>query len=304
MIPARAWLVLVMLIGALFGSASHLGASPSLDGPTDVISRGSGPSVVLLNGLLGGTTRLEPLTDRLIARGFRVIVVDAYRVAVDAPDVSFHGMATALARVLRREGVSDAVIVAHGHAAGIAVRLAANAPELVSDLVLLDAGVLAVTQSSGIARAMRVASLVARFPGGPALIHSRLVSGIRANSGSDAWLTERVARHYSEPLLAALPTVSAMVARLAVAREPERVEQLLPRVQARVTVLLGAAPHATGATADELALAQRLPSTRILAVPGVGHFIHEEAPHDVVNVVVAAYASSGARRVVVAPNAP
>lgn len=285
MIPARALLVLVTLIGASFGSAPHLGAAPAPDDPAAVISRGTGPAVVLLNGLLGGAPRLAPVADRLVAQGFRVVVVDAYRVAVDEPDVSFHGMAQALARVLRREGVSDAVVVAHGHAAGIGVRLAANDPDLVSELVLLDAGVLAVTHSSGVSRAMRVASLLAHFPGGPNLIHARLISGIRANSGKHTWLTERVARHYSASILAELPTVSAMVSRLAAAREPERVEQLLPRVRARVTVLVGGAPHATGATPEELALANRIVGTRVRTVAGVGHFVHEEAPQDVVAVI-------------------
>ncbi len=291
MIPARALLVLVSLIGASLGSASRLGASPRLADPADaVITRGTGPAVVLLNGLLGGAARLAPLADRLVSQGHRVVLVDVYRVSVAAPDVSFHGMAQELAMVLRREGVGDAVVVAHAHAAGIAVRLAANAPELVSELLLLDAGVLTATHSSGITRAMRIASVVARFPGGPSLIHSRLSSGIRANSGTHAWLTDRVARLYTDPLLAELPTVATMVTRLASAREPEPVERVLTRVRAKVTVMVGAAPHAVGATHEELTLVRRIPGTRVREVSGVGHFVHEEAPDDVVGEVLAARA--------------
>ena len=297
MIPARASLVLLSLMAALHGDVArdrtNLRAPRAIGEPTAVITRGTGPAVVLLNGLLGGTGRLEPLADQLVTEGFRVVIIDAYRLAAEAPDVSFHGIANTVATTLRRERVSSAVVVAHAHAAGVALRLAANAPDLATDLLLLDAGVLSTTRSVGVTRAMRVASIVARFPGGPSLIRSRLISGIRANSGNGAWLTEPVAREYTDPLLNELPAVAKMVARLADAREPETVEQWLPRVRASVTVLVGGAPHAIGASADELALVRRIPGTFVRHVGGVGHFVHEEAPHAVVGAVVATRARRG-----------
>lgn len=300
MIPARTSLVLLSLMAALHSDAAlehaHVRASRDAAAPTPVITRGTGPAVVLLNGLLGGTARLEPLADRLVSEGFRVVIVDAYRLGADAPDVSFHGLANSVASALRRERVQGAVVVAHAHAAGVALRLAANAPDLTTELLLLDAGVLASTRSIGVTRAMRIASIVARFPGGPSLIRSRLAAGIRANSGDPSWLTDSVARVYTDPLLDELPAVAKMVARLAVAHEPESMEQWMPRVRASVTVLVGGAPHAIGASADELALVRRIPGTRVQQVSGVGHFVHEEAPR----VVLAAVIASRARRAVAA----
>ncbi|MFN0097308.1 MAG: alpha/beta fold hydrolase [Gemmatimonadaceae bacterium] len=272
---------------------THLRASRATGEPTAVITRGTGPAVVLLNGLLGGTARLEPLADQLVAEGFRVVIVDAYRLAADAPDVSFHGLADAVAITLRRERVNGAVVVAHAHAAGVALRLAGSAPALVTDLLLLDAGVLPSTRSVGVTRAMRIASIVARFPGGRSLIRARLAAGIRANSGNGAWLTEPIAREYTDPLLDELPAVAKMVARLADAREPESVEQWLPRVRAAVTVLVGGAPHAIGASEDELALVRRIPGARVRSVNGVGHFVHEEAPQAVLSAVLATRAQRG-----------
>lgn len=290
MTPARATLVLVSVFGLLWGGAAPLSAAGRDDEPAAILSRGAGPAVVLLSGLLGGAARLEPLADRLVASGFRVVLVDPYRLAVDASDVSFHGLARTVEQALQREAVRSAVVVAHAHAAGIAVRLAASSPEMVSDLLLLDAGVLATTRSVGVARAMRVASLIARLPGGPSFIRARLAAGIRANSGDPSWVNDAVARAYTEPLVAELPAVARMAARLSEAQEPEPVDRLLGRVRADLTVLLGGAPHGIGAGEEELALLRHLPGARVRRLNGVGHFVHEEAPEAVVAEVLAARA--------------
>jgi pimeloyl-ACP methyl ester carboxylesterase len=242
--------------------------------------------VVLINGLLGGTSRLAPLADQLVQQGFRVVLVDPYRLAANAEDVSFHGMAQVVARSLRQAGVESAIVIAHAHGSGVALRLAAHSRELVADVVLLDAGVLEHTRSTGVTRSLQIASIIARLPGGQSLIRARLTAGIQANSGDHLWLNADVARAYADPFLTELPAVHRMAMRLAEANEPESVERLLPRVTVPVTVLLGAAPHGFSATRDELALVQRLPEQRTRWLANVGHFIHEEAPREVVSEVV------------------
>lgn len=253
-----------------------------------VVVRGTGPTVVLMSGLLGGTARLAPMANRLVAEGFRVVAIDAYRLALGTADVSFDGMARTVAAVLERESVDAAVVVAHAHGAGIALRLAAVAPARVAELIFLDAGVVTRTHSPGVERALRVASLVSRLPGGANLVRSRLVSGIRANSADPRWLTDDIARAYADPLLAELPVVSVLASRLAAAREPQAITTVLARVRAPLTILLGAVPHATGAGDEELALARQLPEVRMQSVAGAGHFVHEEAPTAVVDAVRAA----------------
>lgn len=276
MIPAHALLVLASVVGGLE--------------PPAVVTRGTGPTVVLLSGLLGGTARLEPLADRLIACGFRVVAVDPYRLSADAPDVSFDGMARTVATALQDEGVQSAIVVAHAHASGIALRMAANSAGVVTSLVLLDAGVIASTRSAGVSRAMRVASVVARIPGGSSFIRSRLVSGIRENSGDPRWVSDAVARAYADPMIAELPAVARMAARLAEATEPESVLQMLARVRTDLTALIGAAPHGFTAGAEELTLLERIPGARLRRLEGVGHFVHEEAAPAVVAEVLAAQA--------------
>lgn len=275
--------------GLLPLAATPLAAAARRDASTTVVVRGSGPTVVLLSGLLGGTARLLPLAERLVEQGFRVVAIDPYRLSASSPDVSFDGMARTVATALQREAASPAIVVAHAHAAGIALRLAANAPGAVTHLVLLDAGVIARTRSPGIDRAMRVASLVARVPGGAGVIRSRLAAGMRANSGDPRWV-DAVSRAYTEPLIAELPAVARLAARLVAAVEPEPLERVVDRVRIEVTAILGAAPHQTGATEQELAWLARLPAARIVHAAGIGHFVHEEAPEAVVAEVLAMHA--------------
>ncbi len=257
--------------------ALAMAAERSGDGEPAIVARGDGPGVVLMSGLLGGVARLAPIADALVARGFRVVVIDPYRLAAKAPDVSFHGIAREIARALESLGMTSAVVVAHGHAAGVALRLAANSPHLVDELVLLEGGLLPSTGSAGVSRAMQVASLIARLPGGQAFIRSRLTSGIRANSGDKSWLTDATARQYADGLLLELPAVARMAHRLANAREPEQPAALLLRLRARTVVLVGAVPHDFAPGAPELDALSALPQVRVRRVEGVGHFVHEEA---------------------------
>jgi pimeloyl-ACP methyl ester carboxylesterase len=289
MIPARALLLVSVIVGAL-GAAPRANAMGVPTSSPAVVSRGSGPTVVLLSGLLGGTARLAPLADRLVSSGFRVVAIDPYRLSANEHDVSFDGLARSVARALQGEGVRSATVVAHAHASGIALRLAANHPTLASELVLLDAGVMGSTRSAGITRAMRLASLVSRLPGGHSLIRNRLSAGIRENSGNPEWLSDAVARDYADPILAELPAVARMAERLAVAREPEPVELVLTRVQLEVTALIGAAPHGFATSDEEIALLVRVPGARLRRLHGVGHFVHEEAAQVVVQEVLAAHA--------------
>lgn len=290
MTSARALLVLVSVMGSPSTGSSGLSAADLQSAPPAVVTRGSGPTVVLLSGLLGGTARLEPLANQLVASGFRVVAVDPYRLSAASADVSFDGLARTVAAALQAEGVQTAIVVAHAHASGIALRLAANFPDLTTNLLLLDAGVIGSTRSAGVTRALRIASLISRLPGGQGLIRSRLSAGLRENSGNPQWVSDATARAYADPLIEELPAVSRMAERLAEAEEPEPVESMLSRVRSEVTALLGAAPHGFAAGEQEVALLRRVATSRVRRLQGVGHFVHEEAAQVVVAEVLAAQA--------------
>jgi pimeloyl-ACP methyl ester carboxylesterase len=250
-----------------------------------VVSRGSGPAVVILSGLLGGTVRFEPLADSLVHEGFRVVIVDPYRLGVQAADVSFDGLAREVDRALAREDARDAIIIAHSHATGIALRLAANAPDRVRRLILLDGGITPSTRTPGIALSMRLASIISHIPGGKSFIRSRIHAGLRANSGHTGWITDSTARQYADPVVAELPRVTRMAQRLAEAREPEAPEAVLARVRAPVFLLLGDAPHETAPDSAELTPLLARTTTQSRRLAGVGHFVHEEAIDQVLRAV-------------------
>jgi pimeloyl-ACP methyl ester carboxylesterase len=126
------------------------------------------------------------------------------------------------------------------------------------------------------------------------LIRNRLAAGIRENSGNPEWVSDAIARAYADPMLAELPAVARMAERLAAAEEPEAVEQMLSRVRADVTSLIGAAPHGFATSQEEIALLRRLPAARLRRLPGVGHFVHEEAADAVLQEVLAAHARRSA----------
>ena len=256
--------------------------------PRVVNIRGAGSDVVLVSGLLGGTARLAPLADSLEAAGFRVTTIDPYALGANAADVSFHGMARQIDSVLAAYRIESAVVVAHGHATSIALCLAASFPGRVQQLVLLDGGVLVSPKSPGISQALRVASFVAHLPFGKAIIRSRMVAGIRANSGETRWLTDSVAHEYTDPIITRLPEVAHLARRLAVAREPETPAELVARVHAPVTVLVGAKPHESEPDPAELAPLAGLSTVHVERIAGVGHFMYEEIPMTIVREVQAA----------------
>ena len=89
---------------------------------------------------MGGVAGLERLESRFVARGRRVIRVDAYQLSLDSADVTFAALARRAEHVLDAHGVGNAHLVGHAHGGGVALRLAAVAPGRVRSVHLLDVG--------------------------------------------------------------------------------------------------------------------------------------------------------------------
>lgn len=264
-----------------------LGAQRSPNVPVISVA-GEGPeTVVLISGLVGGVDGFRRLEARLLARNHRVIIINPYFLSIDSVDVSFDALARRVDRVLDSFAVNGARVAGHGHGGGVAIRLAANAPERVSALYLLDIGASAVNRSPVFSRSVRLIPLIAKLPGGRAFIRKRFIRGLRESSGHDAWLDAETRRAYIEPMLTEIDRVIAMALRLALAEEPDPLLTLIRRLRIPVTVLLGAAPHTAGPTAEEMKALEPLGSLlRVRHLPGVGHFPHEEAPDEVVRHLV------------------
>jgi pimeloyl-ACP methyl ester carboxylesterase len=100
---------------------------------------GTGPDVVLLHGGMGSAEDFEPLIP-LLAPTRRLTIVDRPGFGgsqARAEDCTFPGNARQVAGLIRALGLSRPTLVGHSHGGGVALRLAADEPALVSGLVLI-----------------------------------------------------------------------------------------------------------------------------------------------------------------------
>lgn len=241
---------------------------------------------VLISGMVGGVAGFQRLERLLLARGHRVIVIDPYRLSLDSADVTFAAMARRVDAILAAEGVVGALVVAHSQGAGVALRLAATSPGRAAALYLLDAGAQAANHGPTLSVAVRLVPVLTRMPGGRGFVRTRFIRALHESSGHQEWLDTATVRAYTDPMLDGVDRVVAMACRLAHAEEPEALAVVVSRIHIPVTVLIGDAPHETGAGPEELSALRPLGTLlRVEHEPGVGHFIHEEVPNEVARVL-------------------
>jgi pimeloyl-ACP methyl ester carboxylesterase len=227
---------------------------------------------------MGGVTGFRRLENVLVANGHRVIVIDPYRLSVDSADLSFTALARRVERVLEVNDAPVVRLVGHSHGGGVALRVAALNPARVSALYLLDVGALPSQRGTVLSASLRLVPLIARIPGGKAFIRGRVVSGLRESSGRTDWLDSATQRSYSEPFTGHIRSVVRMALRLSRTRETASVPEIVARVNAPTTVLLGEAAHSSGPEPGELIALEPLRGLRIERIAGAGHFVHEEVP--------------------------
>jgi pimeloyl-ACP methyl ester carboxylesterase len=192
--------------------------------------------------------------------------------------------------VLVRYRVVKALVVAHSHGAGVALRLAAMAPDHVSALYLLDSGGLPVNRGPTLSAFLRLVPIVTRLPGGRTFVRERFLRGIRQNAGRQEWLGSETERAYSEPLLASIQRVVDMAIRLSKAEEPEPLSRVVACINVPVTAILGAARHPADAGPEEIiALAPLGARLRIDRLAGVGHFPREEVPNELLSSLLSSH---------------
>jgi len=289
---ARRWLAITCAL-AIAGPATLGGQSARYDSSVVSVSGSGSTTFVLITGVVGGVAGFRRLAS-LLEPTHRVVIIDPYRLAVDSADVTFAALARNVDRVLGELGVDSARVVGHAHGAGVALRLAVNAPSRVTELYFLDAGAYDENRTKGFSSSLKWASLIVKFPGGRNFVRGRFARGLRQNSGRQEWLDSATLREYTDPVVNQLSKAISLAKRLERAREPESYLTLADRVQVPVTVLLGAAPHpAEPDSAEITALAPLGDRLRIEHLAGVGHFPHEEAPAEVAAYLLAGTTAGG-----------
>ena len=241
---------------------------------------------VLLSGTVGGTAGFRRLELELTRAGHRVIAIDPYALSIDSADVSFAAMARRVDRILAAHHIEGARMVGHAHGAGVMLRVAAMSPHRVSALYFLDVGAQALQRSPVLSGAIRLVPVITKLPRGRGFVRDRMVAGLRDNSGRTAWLDSASRAAYTEPMLDDIGRVVRMALRLADAREPESLPDVLARVRVPAMVVLGETLRPAGPGSEEMLALQQLGApVTFERLAGIGHFPHEEAPAEVARLL-------------------
>lgn len=104
--------------------------------------RGQGPLIMMIASTGRGSAELAPLADRLVERGYRVVLPEPRGIAGShgpMTGVTFHDFGDDFAKVIEAEG-KPAVVAGHAYGQWIAKTIATDHPELVRGIVLVAGG--------------------------------------------------------------------------------------------------------------------------------------------------------------------
>jgi pimeloyl-ACP methyl ester carboxylesterase len=250
---------------------------------------GVGEPVVLVPGLFGSTFGFRHVVPRLVALGYRVIVIEPLGIGTSGrparADYSLTAQADRIVAVLDSFRLRNVIFVAHSLGASMVFRLAYRRPDLARAVVSLEGGPAEAAATPSFRRAMRFAPWIKWF-GGVRRIRGKVRSGLIAASGDPRWVTDSVVDSYTAGAASDLDATLRAFLRMAEASEPERLRPHLGEIHCPVRLLLGGAPHEGGVPAGDLAaLREGLSFLTIDSVPGSGHYLHEEQPAAVVAAI-------------------
>jgi pimeloyl-ACP methyl ester carboxylesterase len=256
-----------------------------------VATQGSGPPVVLFHGMVGSAWTWRHVVAELNARGHRTIVIEPLGMGLSSrpekADYSLTAQAGRIAAVMDSLAIGPAIVVTHGLAGSMALRLAVHRADLVSAVVSLEGGPAERAATKGFRKAMRYVPWV-KFFGGVRRVRGQMAKSMRKSSGDPSWITEEVIAQYTAGAAADLDATLKAFLRIADAKEPERLGPRLVEIQCPVVLLQGLAEHDGSVGQAELdLLADSVKRFTMVPVPGAGHYLQEEQPGAVVRAILA-----------------
>ncbi len=257
---------------------------------------GQGPELVLIHGT-GASTHSWRALAPLLARFFRVVAMDLPGQGFTDPmkprDLSLHGMARAVAALLKELRVSPQLVVGHSAGAAILVRLCVDraiAPRL---LISLNGALLPFEGMAG-ALFPSLAKLLFLNPFAPRLFAwsadrlavSRLLRG--TGSSIDAKGVDLYAR-----LLGNRVHVAGALGMMA-NWDLQGLQRDLKRLTTPVALVVAKGDKTVPPEAAQI-VKSRLSNARVKTLTGVGHLAHEEQPYRVCRIILCLAAEAGAR---------
>jgi haloalkane dehalogenase len=262
--------------------------------PSDTMAAtlyGSGDRVVvIIPGMVGGGYAFRKVTPELVAAGRRVIVVDLLGAGKSSrptkSDYSLTAQSKRVEHVLDSLGVRDATVLAHAVSGSVAYRLALHRPDQVKAVVGIDAGASETAATSGLKRAMNFSPLI-KLLGAKRLLTGKIKGELTGRSADPSWVTQEVLDGYSAPYKEDAGRMVDILKQISRAQEPEQLVPNLPKIQAKVTLLVGATPADRVLSPEKIdVLRQGLQKFELETVEGAGVFIMEENPQAVIRAVL------------------
>jgi pimeloyl-ACP methyl ester carboxylesterase len=266
-----------------------------------VAELGSGPAVLLLHGFPAHWADWEPQMQALAASGFRAIAPDlpGYGESGQLPRVLDYRaglLATDLAGLIRALGLERAHVIGHDWGGTLAYLLAAQHPELVERLIIINAGHPALLQSAlrrfeQLRRSWYI--FLFQLPLLPEWLLRRDAAislclrsmEVRAGAFSDSDL-ERYATAMRAPGVAR----AALSYYRAAFRAPSRAACAVPQP---TLVLWGDQDQALSASLLLSGLELHVPHVRVTRFADAGHWLHHDLP-EVVNRHLVEFLSASA----------
>jgi pimeloyl-ACP methyl ester carboxylesterase len=249
---------------------------------------GEGPAVVLVHGANGTWNDFPAELIAELARDHTVVALDRPGHGwSDAGEgrLGLHENIVAVVTLLQQLGLTDVTLVGHSYGAAVAMGVAIEAPALVSHVV-------AVTPCTAIDRrnARYATAPIVGEPAGLALFHfvALALLPLARPLRADAWHPERAPHGWSASrLFAYIPSQMHASARnfRTLLSDMKWLEQHLPRLVARLTVLAGESDRVTPPARHVEWLRRAAPDAHFVVLRGVGHWLVRLRP-DVVAAAV------------------
>jgi pimeloyl-ACP methyl ester carboxylesterase len=259
------------------------------------VRAGSGPAVVLVHGFGSSLYTWKDVIPALAA-GHDVVALDlpGFGQSDQPADLSFEDFPRAILGLMDGLGIDRAGLVGNSMGGAAAVAVAAERPERVTALVLVDAAGfnLGASERPGmVSFAMSGAgSLLSRLPGKRLVVEASLRQVFHdASRVTPERLSEYLAAARRPGTFPAIRSLGASLA-----GRQGAVVQALPRVQAPALVLWGDNDRWIP-LADADRFVEALPGSRKVVIPECGHVPQEEKPLDVARLLLEFLAEAGGR---------
>lgn len=250
---------------------------------------GQGPVLLLLHGTAAATHSWRALMP-LLADHFTVVAPDlpghGFTQPVTGPRLSLPGMAASVGALLQVMQVKPALVAGHSAGAAILLRMALDQRIAPASVISLN-GALQPLGDQHAAFFTRTARLLVGLPFVPSLFAWR---------AADKAVAERLLTDTGSRIEAAGVDYYArlfrhsghLAAALGMMANWDLVPLLrdLPRLSPRLVLVVGAKDRAVPPAQAERVRA-RLPTARIVTLPGLGHLAHEEAPDQAAAIIIA-----------------